>query len=102
MRTNPYKEFLPILKYMERTGTLPGTDNAGLCDVVYDMYVEGNNTANEIIDLFEPTLHDEDVLDREEKSSRYWGSDSYSEERSIATDLRKTIIAFCAAINDEL
>lgn len=90
--------FKEILTHMEKTGSLPH-NSYGLCYVT-DNYTNSKQRA--IFDLFEPTDADCDLIRGQGKSFSFWASDSVRTKHRIATGLRKTIIAFCAAINNEL
>lgn len=88
--------FLELLNYMEKTGKLPmlSTNERcyGLCTTV-EKYLP---TLEKIFDYFSPCREDPEV------HLLFWGSGGSADCKSRATDLRKTIIAFCAAINNEL
>jgi len=92
------KPFLELLKHMEQTGRLPHW-YVGLC---YYVFYEVNAAEQTIFEYLTPTEEDRRMLKKEGKDADFWGSDDASLLPYEATDLRKTIIAFCAAINNEL
>lgn len=94
------KPFLRLLKHLERTGRIPNTFK-GLCSCV-SYFFASDSLEKIIFDGFSPTGKEKRMLKKENKDPVYWGSDSEWEESGIATDLRKTIVTFCAAINNEL
>lgn len=91
----------------------------GLCDLVYNRARQsGHEIVNQfdtcillhyeayavcaILNDFEPIYADLVELSNRGYSRDHWGSNSKSAECGILTDLRATILCFCAAINDEL
>ena len=86
--------------------------NAGLCgaltvfseDDSIDFYsdAEHMDSISGIFNHFDPTIDDEIELINSNKTITYWGANSSSHKLGLLTDLRLTIILFCAAINNEL
>jgi hypothetical protein len=60
------------------------------------------NTMFGILAHFDPSINDIKQLAKDGKDPIYWGSDHYTEKFGILTELRETILCFCAAINGEL
>jgi len=90
-------------KLYSRADTANGLPRNGLCNCVDK---EHGFTEHEvdIFDMFNPTLDDRHILSREGKDEVYWASDGAKFGSGIAyvfSDLRKTILLFCACINNE-
>jgi len=87
--------FLDFYRKYNRSGHLP---NHGLCSCF------GPDDLYELIKIFEPTVADRC---RYGIVTDHWGLEivgRYAEkhEYDVFSDLRKTIVLFCAAINNEL
>lgn len=90
----------------------------GLCNWVYetmppdshpygrgtslDEVIPGTANMYEVLAYFDPTNSDIIQLSNEGKNIGYWGSDNHYDRMGVLTDLRATILCFCAAINNEL
>lgn len=90
------KPFLELYKqFCENNNTM---SCPGLCGVI-DNYIP---KLYDLFELFKPTDLDSYVLAQEGKCELYWGSDSDEFKLRYFTDLRKNIVLFLAAMNNEL
>lgn len=55
-----------------------------------------------IYEIFRPTDEDKEQLERELCCSVAWESEGFGQRSYVLTDLRLTILLFCAVINKEI
>jgi hypothetical protein len=107
-----------MLNQVKPDGSYAHLNKMGLCNWVFRSmppeshgYSDGacadhiepvTNNMFGILAHFSPTVKDTDTLRREGKDEIYWASDHHTAKFGILTNLRATILCFCAAINNEL
>jgi len=104
MGNKKYKHLKFYMKAAE-TGELPtayfiigqGFFPCGLCKVASEGKLDRS-----LLDLFFPTISDQEWLLWEGHDTSYWGSESSDNQLGVFTPLRQTIVLFMAAMNDEL
>ena len=107
-----------MLNQVHPDGTYYHLNKTGLCNWVFkSMPPESHGYSNGactdkiepvtsnmfgILAHFHPSQSDINKLRKEGKDEAYWGSDHTLAKFGTLTDLRATILCFCAAINNEL
>jgi hypothetical protein len=102
-----------MLNQVKPDGTYLHVNRWGLCNWAYRVskfkskqYLASEEPDTEtpfgILCHFHPVGGDMVRLRQRHKNTEYWGSDHRNELHGILTDLRATILCFCAAINNEL
>lgn len=85
-------------KKASKTGKMPVR---GICHLSFLMSEELSELYFTYINLLEPQMSDYRILEVENKSEIFWGSDSPSWKLYKFTPLRQTILAFIIAMCDE-
>lgn len=107
------KLFTEMLNSVVADDLFPEDYKRGLCGWVWNLegrvarqtmswQTPDTETGFGILCHFHPTARDITSLEHHGHNTDYWGSDSSRELLGILTDLRATILCFCAAINNEL